>query len=108
MDKETEAFRFTFGRLATALGDNSFRKYDLKREAYFGGFSLSVFEPISMGLGYHFEAYNNAPSNLLPDIRKISKDLWKSPVFTNNSGSGVRASQRVRTNIPLGRRMFKP
>jgi hypothetical protein len=108
MDKETEAFRFTFGRLATALGDNSFRKYDLTREAYFGGFSLSVFEPISMGLGYHFEAYNNAPSNLLPDIRKISKDLWKSPVFTNNSGSGVRASQRVRTNIPLGRRMFKP
>ena len=108
VEKETEAFNFTFRALADALGDNSFRKYDFGRDAYFGGFSLSAYEPIAMGLGYHFDKYSGQLDGLLPNIRVISKELWKNQVFTRNSGSGVRASQRVRTNIPLGRRMFAP
>ena len=108
MEKEGEAFRFTFSRLAAALGENSFRKYDFDKHSHLGGFSISAFEPIAMGLGYHFEEYSAQPNPTFPDIAQISKNLWKNRTFTDNSGSGVRANTRIRTNIPLGREMFAP
>ena len=108
METETAAFRFTFGTLAGALGEDSFRKYDFSKQSYSGGFSLSGYEPIAMGLGYHFDAYTREPLPTLPDIGEVSKELWKNQSFNTNSGSGVRASTRSRNNIPLGREMFAP
>ena len=108
MVTETEAFQFAFGKLAVSLGDNCFRKYDFGRQGYFGGFSVSAYEPMAMGLGYHFETFRDNHDKTLPDISDISKALWNDAIFILNSGSGVRASTRVRTNIPLGRRMFAP
>ena len=108
METETEAFRFTFGKLANSLGEDSFRKYDFNKQSYSGGFSISAFEPLAMGLGFHFEEYSADSLSLLPDIQGISKELWKDQDFTRNSGSGVRASTRIRNNIPLGRQLFAP
>ena len=108
MEKEGEAFRFTFSKLAAALGENSFRKYDFDRKRHLGPFSISAFEPISMGLGYHFDEYSAQLNPTFPDIEEISKNLWKNTTFTDNSGSGIRANTRIRVNIPLGREMFAP
>ena len=108
MEKETEAFRFTFSTLASALGEDSFRRYDLDKQSYSGGFSLSAFEPMAMGLGFHFEEYVVDSAPLVPDIEMVSKELWNKKSFIANSGSGVRASTRIRNNIPLGRAMFAP
>ena len=106
METETAAFRFTFEKLATALGEDSFRKYDFSKQCYSGGFSISAFEPIAMGLGYQFEASVGKSAPELPNIAEVSKELWKDESFTTNSGSGVRASTRIRNNIPLGRERF--
>ncbi len=106
METETKAFKFTFSHLANSLGENSFRKYDTQKQAHTGGFSISAFEPIAMGLGYNYETLCTAGSSSLPNIAYVSKQLWADQDFVKNSGSGVRASTRVRNNIPLGRRMF--
>ena len=103
---ETEAFKFTFSHLANSLGENSFRKYDLQKQGHTGGFSISAFEPIAMGLGYNYETLRTLDLTELPDVARVSKQLWAVQDFVKNSGSGVRASTRVRNNIPLGRRMF--
>ena len=108
METETAAFQFTFGKLAAALGEDSFRKYDIDKQRYSGGFSISAFEPMAMGLGYHFEAYVGESVPALPDIAAVSKELWKDQSFITSSGSGVRASTRIRNNIPLGRERFAP
>ena len=108
MELESNAFRFTFEKLADSLGENSFRKYDLRRERYFGGFSISGFEPIAIGLGYHYETYRDHPDLLPLDFNEITKKLWSNRDFVSNSGSGVRASTRVGRNIPLGRQLFAP
>ena len=108
MEKETEAFRFTFSTLASALGEDSFRRYDFDKQSYSGGFSLSAFEPMAIGLGFHFEEYVAASAPAVPDVASVSKELWKDKSFTANSGSGVRASTRIRNNVPLGRGMFAP
>ena len=104
--KETEAFRFTFAHLADSLAENTFRKFDVQKESYTGPFSISAFEPIAMGFGYNYEAYAQGIQTRMPDIEATVRKLWSNPEFTRNSGSGVRASTRIRSNVPLGRDLF--
>ena len=104
---EGEAFKFTFERLASSLGEDSFRKYDAASGRHLGGFSVAAYEPIAMGLGYNFERYS-AAGKRARNIKQISRSLWTNEEFLNNSGTGVRASTRVRRTIPLGRQLFSP
>ncbi len=106
-DQESSAFRFTFSKLAQSLAEDVFRKYDFNRTSYTGPFSISAFEPIAMGFGYNYESYLSASDKQIPDVETIVKQLWANPEFTRNSGSGVRASARIRSNVPLGRTLFE-
>ena len=101
---EEDAFRHTFAVLAGSLGDRSFRKYDSVAEKYLGGFLISAFEPIALGVGYNFADYTS--QKMFNRIEKLGKELWGKSEFLKYSGSGVRASTRVPSNIPLGRRLF--
>ena len=104
---EAEAFRWTFANLAASLGERSFRKYDTAKERHLGGFLISAFEPIALGIGYNFEHYHGG-EEVLHDIEGKGKELWSDIDFLGRSGSGVRASTRVLSTIPLGRRLFAP
>ena len=104
---EEDAFRFTFAQLAQSLGEDSFRRYDAQRGRHLGGFLISAFEPIAMGLGYNFEQYRDNEAKV-SDIKEISKGLWGNHDFLERSGSGVGLSTRIRANIPLGRTLFAP
>ena len=101
---EEAAFKFTFEKLAETLGDDSFRRFSMEKGRYAGGFLLSAFEAIAMGVGYNFELYQGA--NPIPDIAATAKTLWQNEDFDRYTGSGVRASSRVPVIIPLGRRLF--
>ena len=104
---EEVAFNFTFNKLFHSLEERSFRKYDHQKSRHMGGFLISAFEPIALGLGFHYETYANGDTRL-PNIQEVAKDLWKNEEFLGHSGSGVRASSRLPTNIPLGRKLFAP
>ncbi len=103
---EEMAFRRTFRLLAKALGDRSFRRYDAGKAKHSGGFSISAFEPIALGVGYNFRKYRS--STPLKDIERKSMSLWSNREFSKRSGMGVRASTRIPANIPLGRKLFRP
>lgn len=103
---EEEAFRSTFRLLATTLEDDSFRRYDPRRDRFYGGFLISAFEVLALGLGFHHEVYKSSGSQ--PDIRKVAASIWQSSRFLNGIGSGVRASSRIPVTIPLGRELLKP
>ena len=104
---ETEAFTRTFECLSQSLGDRSFRKYDIHKQRYLGGFLISAFEPIALGIGYNYKHYNSDSQNI-QKIEQLTKDLWASIEFLSHSGMGVRASTRLPSNIPLGRSLFGP
>lgn len=104
---EEAAFRFTFGQFANSLADHSFHKYDHQKSKHLGGFSISAFEPMALGLGYNYEFYQDSGGQV-PDIAEVSKKLWKDGVFLRHSGNGVKASSRIPTNIPIGRKLFAP
>jgi len=100
--KEEAAFRETFGLLANVLGDDAFRRFDKKRDRFVGGFSVSAFEAVGIGIGY-----NPGKARAKPDVidQKV-KQMWNDKAFVDNSGSGIRASSRVPKIIPYGRKLF--
>ena len=52
-DDRGRAFTLTFETLAEALEDDSFRRYDHHRGRHLGGFLISAFEVVAMGLGFN-------------------------------------------------------
>jgi hypothetical protein len=98
------AFISTFALLNKELGSDAFRRYDPKRKRSLGGFSVSAFEAVSLGVGNNYKALRKKPDTL----REKVKILWSSPEFTEKSGSGIRASSRIPEIVPFGRKLFKP
>jgi hypothetical protein len=102
--EEEHAFRFTFETLAKSLSDSSFRRFDQDKGRYLGGFLISAFEPLAIGLGHHYSFYADGSKD--PNLVQVSKSLWSDTTFLANIGMGVRASSRITTTIPLGRNLF--
>lgn len=105
-EREESAFRLTFKVLAQELGDNSFKRFDVYKERYLGGFLLSTFEAIALGIGYNYRALRTKDG--WPALGEKSRALWTNDIFQKYSGSGVRASSRIPEIIPLGRGLFAP
>jgi len=99
---EEDAFRTTFRLLAEELGSDSFRRYDKIRNRFIGGFSITAFEVVALGVGYNHKKLS-ANSSILPG--KV-KAVWSNPEVINNSGAGVRASTRIPKIVPIGRTAF--
>ena len=102
--KEGERFKGTFELLARTTREDSFRRYDAVKGRFLGGFLVSAFEAVALGLGYNFDLISKQPA----DIEKQVKQLWQMPEFTDNSGSGKNASSRISKILPLGRKVFRP
>jgi hypothetical protein len=100
---ETKAFRETFAQLQD-VGPDAFRRYDAKRKRFVGGFSVSAFEAVSLGIGYHYRGHQSRPLN---DLRQRIQKMWSEDAFVKNSGSGIRASLRIPRIVPFGRKLFK-
>lgn len=105
--KEKAAFEYVFSLVQAALEDDSFRRYDSQRKRFVGPFSISAFEVIALGLGYHYEALQKK-KNVKPDVEGISRRLWKSTAFLEASKPGVRGSTRIPNTVRLGRKFFEP
>lgn len=104
-DLEADIFKATFRVFSGTLGEDSFRRFDTKAGKFKGGFLVSAFEVLALGLGHRDPSVNPIdPKRLI----QIATDLWANPVFQKNSGAGVRASTRVRQTIPLGRALLQP
>jgi hypothetical protein len=101
-DTEKAAFTKTFDLLASTAAGNAFRKYDLDRRKFTGGFSISAFEVVALGVGYNIDSLDPKL-----DIMAAIKAIWSNHDFLNSSGSGVNASVRIRKTVPLGRKQFQ-
>lgn len=108
---ETEAttlFGRTFSLLAE-IGIDSFRRYDSARRKTAGGFTVSSFEAVTVGVAANIDAWENVNeevrlSRLLDKIHSLASESN----FRRYSGAGVRATQRIPVMVTLGRRHFKP
>jgi hypothetical protein len=101
-NKETRYFKETFEILAKMTKGDSFRRYDATKGRFVGGFLVSAFEVVALGVGYNLDHISNQPM----DIEKTIKQMWQMQEFIESAGSGKSASSRISRVIPLGRRLF--
>jgi uncharacterized protein with ParB-like and HNH nuclease domain len=104
LEEEALAFKRTFGILNEATAGESFRKYDIGKKKFSGGFLLAPFEAIALGLGYNYPDMTSQSSNL----RKKIISLWSDEAYLASFGRGKDASTRLPKLIPLGRQLFAP
>lgn len=102
LQEEQAAFEKTFQLLAECTADDSFRKYDMTKQKFSGGFMLAPFEAIALGIGYNYQKYNATCAHLQNKIIEI----WSNPEFTSAFGRGKDARVRLPKLIPLGRKLF--
>lgn len=103
-DAARENFIKTFAILNVSLSDNSFRKF--YNGKYTGGFSLSIFEVIALGLGNSIDGYDQKNPVHINKIKEISEGLQQNTKYTAKSGSGYKASDRLPHILPLGNELF--
>ena len=102
MEEEQAAFEKTFQLLGECMTGDSFRKYDVNKQKFSGGFMLAPFEAIALGIGYNYQQYNATCS----DIKNKIIGIWSNPEFTSAFGRGKDAKARLPKLIPLGRKLF--
>jgi len=102
-DRDTwkQLFEKTFTFLSEELGEDSFKRFNIIKNRFTGGFLLSQFEVVSYGV-----AWNIAQEINPTDVRKKVADIWSDERYTTWSGSGVTATRRLKRILPLGREIF--
>ncbi len=100
-------FGSTFDVIFKALGEDAFRRYDEDKARFLGGFSVSAFEAVSVGVASNLDQWTRlSDADAQTQLTQRVKSLWSDPLYKERSGSGIRASGRVPHTIPLGRRLF--
>lgn len=100
---EEKAFVSTFRLLDAALESDSFRKYDQTKKRFTGGFSVSAFEVIGLGIGWHIEELASSPPE---DIAAaVKEDVWGDSSFLTSTG--LAAASRLPKTLERGRSVFK-
>jgi hypothetical protein len=96
-------FEGTFRAIADALEDDAFRRYDSKKVRFLGGFSVSAFESITVGVARNLDYWSNESSHIL---RERVEELWNLQEFKAGSAGGVRASTRINKTLPAAIQFF--
>ena len=101
-DDETRCFEQTFSELNSQLGDDAFRRFEPDKRRFLGGFLVSAFEVLALGLGHHL----SDPSYSTPKLRAAAEAFWADKSVVASS-RGRAAGDRLRTTLPYGRNLLK-
>jgi len=107
--QERAIFEKTFEWLQTALGQDAFKKWNAQANSFGGKFLMSAFEVVASGISRNVAALEAMQPEARSDfIVSRVKMLWNDPIFTANSGGGVRGTTRLTNLLPLGEGFFRP
>ena len=97
-------FEETFSVLDEIFGDDAFKRFSTKKDRHEGGFLLSLYEVIALGVAFNI---GNGTLCAKSKITEKARSIWSDKNFTDWSTSGVTASRRLPRLIPYGRKLFK-
>jgi Protein of unknown function DUF262 len=101
-EKESEAFRITFEIIASQVGSDAFRRYDTYKDQFVGGFIVSAFDAIALGMGYNYQRLQNSSV----DTKSLVKRIWTDTQYPSWASDG-NSKARLPKLISLGREIFK-
>lgn len=92
----------TFGLLASALGEDCFRRFEGGR--HLGPFSISSYEFITTGVADNLADWRERDP---AELRQRIESIWTADAFRGNSGTGVSPRRRVPKMINESRAYFR-
>ena len=101
VDYELHIFNRIFDALDTALGAESFKKYE--NNNFVRGFLISAYEAITHGMSKEIDRIEQqSPDQLASSV----KNMWNDERFTNNARAGVRGTTRLANILPIANEWF--
>lgn len=101
--REIAIFQSTFSAIAASCEDNAFRRYNPDKDRFAGGFSVSAFEVLALGLDFHFETDGYSP----PSLVEKAKSLWRDNNLIQDM-RGRRSGERLKNTLEFGREFLAP
>jgi len=102
-------FTEVFALLASTIRENSFRKYDTEDHKFKGGFLISAFEAVALGVAENLSQWKElGDQDQEQQLKDRVEALWENHEFLTGIGSGKRASQRIPVTVVKGRECIKP
>ena len=92
LQEEKKIFERTFNYLYTALGENTFKKFNFAKNTFEGAFSQSAFEAITPGVSLNIDKYEQMSH---ADFLQKIKDLYNEEKFIEYSKRGNKALYRI-------------
>lgn len=86
-------FKYTFDRLNALLGERSFHKYNQSSNKFRGGFNVSSFEMLSIGISKNSSYIRDISDE---DLKNKIKEIYLNPSVQSLLGRGVRAIKRFK------------
>jgi hypothetical protein len=102
-DSYESIFKQTFETLERTVNSDAFKRYDLKKNRHAGGFLLSQFEVVALGIGFNIALGRKIDEK---HLAKNVASIWSDTHYTDWAGSGITATRRLPQLVPLGRKLF--
>jgi hypothetical protein len=99
--RQEKVFKRTFDCLDRTVGSDAFKRFNSAKNRHEGGFLLSQFEVVALGLGYNID--NDIDDKKVPEL---IQSIWATKKYTDWAGSGITATRRLPRLVPLGRNLF--
>ncbi|HMH32778.1 MAG TPA: DUF262 domain-containing protein [Puia sp.] len=98
---EIQAFEKTFDMINSQLQSDAFKKYNLKKTKFEGGFVASAFEVIALGIGFNPQKVD--PSS----VREKAISFWAAKEQGSIKWAGRNTTSRLQITIEFGRNLFQ-
>ncbi|PZV05617.1 MAG: hypothetical protein DCF32_10995 [Leptolyngbya sp.] len=98
---EKNIFKSTFRLLSISVGPDSFRRYDSQTGRFKGGFSVTAFEILALGIGYLIESKDLFGLDIIERVKR----LWMETNIIREI-RGRRSADRLRNTLPFGRELM--
>src|SRR5664279_4659080 len=85
-----ESFRKTFETLERTVRSDAFKRFNKKKKKHEGGFLLSQYEVVALGLGHNID--KPVADGKIPGI---IESIWSNARYTDWAGSGITATRRL-------------
>lgn len=99
-EREINVFNSTFSIIKKTVDENAFKKYNVKKKKYEGGFVVSAFEVVAMGIAYNIEKIDQQT------IATKLPNLWESKDNGTIKWAGRNTTNRLLKTLQFGRTLF--
>jgi hypothetical protein len=108
-EEQERIFRNVFDLLSRAMGSESFRRFDVEAHKFTGGFSVSAYEAITIGVAKSVDSWIQLDESVRSEaLRNRVIGLWSKQFFRSQAKAGVRGTTRIRAITAATQDYFRP